>query len=191
MEHILAGCPGLAQRQYLWRHNDALKHVLNVILLQYGLREKPLGPYQPNSYYRNDEIEIMWDCKCSITTSSRPPGEGNRPDICVTNHTDKEIRLLEMACPSWRNREATEERKTSKYRTVREELKERHPGYKIQQINLIVDVLGGYDKQLTGKLDILIGRNETTPVLFEMQKTIWIYAIRPMSLVSLLLPADS
>ena len=123
VEHILAGCPGLAQRQYLWRHNDALKRVLNVILLQHGLREKPQGPYQPNSYYCNDEIEIMWDC--STTTSSRPPEEGNRPDICVTNHTDKEIDLLEMACPSWRNREAIEERKTSKYRTVREELKER------------------------------------------------------------------
>ena len=106
------------------------------------------------------------------------------PDICVTNHTDKEIDLLEMACPSWRNREATEERKTSKYRTVREELKERHPGYKIQQINLIVDVLGGYDKQLKGKLDILIGSNETKRVLFEMQKTIWIHAIRLMSLIS-------
>ena len=173
MEHILAGCPGLAQRQYLWRHNDALKHVLNVILLQHGLREKPLGPYQPNSYYCNDEIEIMWDC--SITTSSRPPEEGNRPDIYVTNHTDKEIDLLEMACPSWRNREATEER---------EELKERHPGYKIQQINLIIDVLGGYDKQLKGKLDILIGRNETKWVLFEMQKTIRIHAIRLMILIS-------
>ena len=128
VEHILAGCPGLAQRQYLWRHNDVLKHVLNVILLQHGLREKPLGPYQPNSYYSNDEIEVMWDC--SITNSSRPLEEGNRPDICIT---------------SWRNREATEEKKTSKYRTVREELKKRHPGYKIQQTNLIVGVLGGYD----------------------------------------------
>ena len=92
-----AGCPGLAQRQYLWRHNDALKHVLNVILLQHGLREKPLGPYQPNSYYCNDEMEIMWDC--SITTSSRPLEEENRPDICVTNHTNEEIDLLEVACP--------------------------------------------------------------------------------------------
>ena len=59
VEHILAGCPGLAQRQYLRRHNDALKHVLNVILLQHGLREKPLGPFQPNSYYCNNEIEVM------------------------------------------------------------------------------------------------------------------------------------
>ena len=148
-----------------------------MFLLQHRLREKPLGPYQPNSYYCNDEIEIMWDC--SITTSSGPPEEGNRPDICVTNHTDKEIDLLEMACPSWRNRGE----KTSKYRTVRE-LKQRHPSYKIQQINLIVDGLGGYDKQLKGKLDILIGRNETKRVLFEMQKTIWIHAIRLMSLIS-------
>ena len=124
----------------------------------------------------------MWDC--SITTSSRPPEEGNRPDICVTNHADKEIDFLEMACPSWRNREAPEERKTSKYRTVREELKERYPGYKIQQINLIVDVVGGCDKQLTGKLDILIGRNETKRVLFQIQRTIWIHAIRLKSLIS-------
>ena len=72
----------------------------------------------------------------------------------------------------------------SEYRTVREELKERHPGYKIQQIKLIVDVLGGYDKQLKGKLDVLIGRNETKRVLFEMQKTIWIHAIKLMSLIS-------
>ena len=97
---------------------------------------------------------------------------------------DKEIDLLEMTCPSWRNRDVTEERKTSKYKTVREELKERHPGYKIQQINLIVDALGGYDNQLTGKLNILIGRNETKQVLFEMQKTVWIHAIRLMSLIS-------
>ena len=49
VEHILAGCPGLAQRKYLWRHNDALKHVLNVILLQHGLREKPLGHTNPTA----------------------------------------------------------------------------------------------------------------------------------------------
>ena len=119
-----------------------------------------------------------------ITTLSRPPEEGSRPDICVTNYTDKEIDLLEMACPSWRNREATVEKKTSKYKTVREELKKRHPGYKIQQINSIVDALGGYDKQLTGKLEILIGRNDTNWVLFEMQKTVWIHSIRLMSLIS-------
>ena len=59
VEHILAGCPRLAQRQYLWRRNDALKQVLSVILLKLGHKEKHLGPYQPDSYYYNKNIEIM------------------------------------------------------------------------------------------------------------------------------------
>ena len=45
--------------------------------------------------------------------------------------------------------------------------------------------------QLTGKPDILIGRNETKRVLFEMQKTIWIHAFRLMSLISYFWRADS
>ena len=59
VENILAGCPRLAQRQYLWRHNDALKQVLSVVLLKHGLKEKHLGPYQPDSYYYNKNIEIV------------------------------------------------------------------------------------------------------------------------------------
>ena len=119
VEHILAGCPGLTQRQYLWRHNDALKQVLSVILLKHGLKEKYLDPYQPDSYYYNKNIEVMWDC--TLTTSSRPPEEGNRPDICIINLAEKKIDLLEMACPSWKNRAATKEIKTNKYKSVRKE----------------------------------------------------------------------
>ena len=181
VEHILADCPRLAQRQYLWLHNDALKQVLSVILLKHGLKEKHLQPYQPSNYYYNKNIEIM--CDCTITTSSRLPKEGNRPDICIISIAEKKIDLLEMACPSWRNRAATEEIKTNKYKSVRKELKDRHPDYKIQQTNKVVDVLGGFDKKLKGKLAVLIGKAEAKRVLLAMQKTVWLHAIRIMNIV--------
>ena len=56
VEHILSGCPELAQRLYLWRNNDALKHVLSALLMKHGLRNKPLIQNQePKSYYTNQD----------------------------------------------------------------------------------------------------------------------------------------
>lgn len=58
-----------------------------------------------------------------------------------------------MECPSWRNRTDKEGRKTMKNTTVRVELRERHPAdFKINQTNIIVDVLGEYSKGLREQL---------------------------------------
>ena len=126
VEHILSGCPELAQRLYLWRHNDALKHVLSALMMKHGLRNKPLSQNQePKSYYINQDrcVEIMWDC--SVTTETRAPDEGNRPNLQIIDQEEKRIDILEMACPSWQNRAQTSERKTRKYQTVRDEMRER------------------------------------------------------------------
>ena len=104
IEQILSGCPELAQRLYLWRHNDALKHVLSALLMKHGLRNKPLSQYQePKSYYINQDrcVEIMWDC--SVTTETRAPDEGNQLDLQIVGQEEKRIDILEMTCPSWRN----------------------------------------------------------------------------------------
>ena len=63
----------------------------------------------------------MWDC--SVTTETRAPDEGNRPDLQIIDQEEKRIDILEMACPSWRNRAETSERKTRKYQTVRDEMR--------------------------------------------------------------------
>ena len=156
VEHILSGFPELARRHYLWRHNDALKHVLSALLLRHGIRESP--KQEPRSYYTNREknIEIMWDC--SGTTGTRMLDEGNRPDLQVINKREEKIDVVEMACPSWRNRAETDERKTRKYTTVREEPKERYPGYEVRQTNIVVDILGGFDRGLMDELSKIIGK---------------------------------
>ena len=44
-----------------------------------------------------------------IASEARPEGGRNRPDLVVTDKTPvKEINVIEMACPSWRNRADTE-----------------------------------------------------------------------------------
>ena len=71
------------------------------------------------------------------------------------------INVVEMACPSWRNRRETDTRKTQKYRTVTRELMERNEGFRVQQTNFVVDVLGGYDRKVKNDLNSLLGRSKT------------------------------
>ena len=101
VEHILSACPELAQRLYLWRHNDALKHVLSALLMKHGFRNKPLSQNQePKSYYINQDrcAEIMWDC--SVMTETRALDEGNQPELQIIDQEEKRIDILEMACLS-------------------------------------------------------------------------------------------
>ena len=176
VEHILSGYPELAQRHYLWTHNDALKYVLSALPVKHGIKERHIGPKQePRSYYTNREknIEIMRDC--SVTTGTRMPDEGNRPDLQVINRREEKIDVVEMACPSWRNRAETDERKTRKYTTVREELKERYPGYEVRQTSIVVDILGGFDRGLMDELSKIIGKVAAKQALETMQKTILLH----------------
>ena len=126
LEHILSECPELAQRQYLSRHNDALKHILSAraIETEHVFREGHTNPQEePRNYYINREkgVKIIWNC--IVTTGVRMPVECNKSDLQVINKREEKIDIVKMACLSWRNRAETEERKTRKCRTVRQELK--------------------------------------------------------------------
>ena len=65
------------------------------------------------------------------------------------------IKVVEMACPSWRE---TDTHKTEKCRTVRRELMKRNEGFRVQQTNIIVDVLEGYDRKVKDDSNSLLGR---------------------------------
>ena len=62
-------------------------------------------------------------------------------------------------------------------------MRERYQGYDVNQTNIIVDILGGYDRDLTEKLGSLIGNEATKTALLAMQKTILNHAMRNMKLV--------
>jgi len=52
-----------------------------------------------------------------------------------------------MSCP-WISNRAKDDEKTRKYTALRWELKQQFKGYKIEQYNIIIDVLGGYSTDL-------------------------------------------
>ena len=132
------------------QYSDALKWVLSELLLAYKFRQEP---HTNNS---NAVVEILWNC----TDRRLEEEEAYRADLVVTDRRKKVVNVVEMACPSWRNRRKTDTRKTEKYRTVRRELMERNEGFSVQQTNIVVDVLGGYDREVKDDLNSLLGRSK-------------------------------
>ena len=76
----------------------------------------------------------------------------NRVDARIINHESKRVITLEMSCPRVTNWE-----KTTKYGPLRWELKQKFQGYEVKQYNIIMDVLGGWFRDLEVKLKELVG----------------------------------
>lgn len=96
----------------------------------------------------------------------------NRIDGRIVNKARKTVTLLEMSCPWVDNRDHKDEEKTMKYAPLRLELKRQYPGFNIIQYNIIIDVLGGYSKDLKKSVRELVGSERSTAVLGRMQKSV-------------------
>ena len=94
----------------------------------------------------------------------------NRVDARIINHESKRVITLEMSCPWVTNREKKEE-KTTKYGPLHCELKQKYQGYEVKQYNIIMDVLGGWCRDLEVKLKELVG-SKSKGVLHNMQRTV-------------------
>ena len=94
----------------------------------------------------------------------------NRIDARIINHEEK-ITLLEMSCPRVKNQCQKEAEKTWKYGPLQYELKQQFKGYKVEQFNIIMDVLGGYSAHLEENMKRLVGK-KSTQVLRNMQKSV-------------------
>ena len=62
-----------------------------------------------------------------------------------------------MSCPWLENRESKDFEKTTKYSQLRLELTNRYPEYKVNQYNIIMDVLGGCSKEVEQNIKELLG----------------------------------
>ena len=76
-----------------------------------------------------------------------------------------------MSCPWAEKREVKENEKTTKYSQLRQELVNRYPGYQVIQYNTIIDVFGGYSREVEHNIKELVGDNIKTTSL-QMQKSV-------------------
>ena len=82
------------------------------------------------------------------------------------------IIIIIISCSWVENREQKEKEKTLKYAPLRLELKQQYPGYRINQVNIIIDVLGGYSKELYSSVRDLLGAERSRECLRRMQKSV-------------------
>ena len=84
---------------------------------------------------------------------------------------NKKVLVIEMSCPWIENREEKDAEKTTKYGPLRWELEQRYPEYRVTQFNIIVDVLGGYSRDVRKALKELVGDKSDTLAL-QIQKSV-------------------
>ena len=167
--HILAGCSALAQSKYLQRQNAVLKILFFEMLCSLDLIHSVppwYSPPEPKSVYENDRAQAFWNVP---VYADHVEVRANRIDARIVDNSAKTVILLEMSCPWPDNRTSKSYEKTKKYAPLRVELKKQFQAFKVKQFNIIIDVLGGYSKDLESTIRTLKG-SRSKQVLLKTQK---------------------
>ena len=109
----------------------------------------------------------------------------NRIEANIVDKGKRELSLIEMSCPWIESREVKAEEKTIKYAPLRAELKERYPRYQVTQYNIIIDVLGGYSREVKQARKKLVGDRSNSAV-FKLQKSVLSSSLRIAKAVKIL-----
>ena len=91
--------------------------------------------------YESTHAQAFWDVQ---VYAEHTVVCANRVNARIVDHKEKRVMLVEMSCPWIDNRVKKEAEKTEKYGPLRWELSRRYPGSRIVQLNVIMDVLGGW-----------------------------------------------
>ena len=123
---------------------------------------------QPKPMYENERAIAYWDIPLYADNTHV---KANRIDATIVDKENKGVSVIEMSCSWVENREEKDAEKTTKYGPLRWELEQRYPEYRVRQFNIIVDVLGGYSRDVRKALKELVGDKSDTIVL-QIQKSV-------------------
>ena len=127
-------------------------------------------------YMEGEDVKFWWDTpEYNGRDEEEIKSNRSRPDgkIILTRNNEKCVYLIEMTVPWTGNREAKYVYKAEKYIDVQSNLKLEYPGYKIDQITLVMDVFGGYDKELRNNIaKVIDDQTKQNNIIRNMQKSI-------------------
>ena len=172
--HWLPGCGALAQTKYLqYRDITMLSRSYSLKTLDIWISFLKLNHGSHKSrpsqlLYENEHATAFWDVPLFADTTQV---KANRIDATVIDKTSKQVRVIEMSCPWLENRDSKDFKQTTKYSQMRLELTNRYPEYKVNQYNIIMDVLGGCSKEVEQNIKELVG-NKSESIMRQMQKAI-------------------
>ena len=138
VQHIIAGCPELAQTAYLNRHNQVAS------FLHWSICQRENLPccttwyeHLPEKITENEKIKILYDF--TIYTDKKIPH--NRPDIVIVNKAENSTLFIDVACPMDQNIQKKEKEKIEKYQDLKFEI-ERIWKTKVNVVPIVVGALG-------------------------------------------------
>ena len=157
IDHLVSGCPILALKEYLIRHNKVAKYIHWKLCQNYGIQvQENWYEHEPAPVMENNQATILWDF--SIRTDKTI--KANRPDIVVKNKNEKTTLLLDVSIPNDKNTAVKIFEKISKYKDLEIEIT-RSWNTSTKTIPIIIGALGlmnrsaiNYIKTLPGNINI-------------------------------------
>ena len=130
--------------RYLWRHNNVLKIILELL--------------QNSISYRNKSIQIFSDLKgllvCGGTIPPSIISTSQKPDIVVLEPSTKKITIIELTVPFETNIDTAHARKVDKYASLVNDI--RDAGYHCSSIMIEVGSRGLITKDNRARLEDII-----------------------------------
>ena len=145
--HLMCSCSEIAQSLYKSRHDKMLCPVYHRVLHKYSFESKVSKPwYQqeiPKPAKENKRAKVFWDIP--IDVDKAPENGANGSDMVILDKINKNWIIIEGTVCLIGEIIEREKLKSSKYRDIRQTLKRLYPGYTVQQLNIVLDYLGGYN----------------------------------------------
>lgn len=138
INHIISGCPVLAKKEYIHRHDRAGTYIHWKLCQHYGITtEKRWYKHTPEKVTENEKATILWDMPIHTDREIK----ANRPDIVVKDHEEKKCFLIDVSIPADDNVSRKEMENISKYNDLEIEIT-RMWSLKTKKIPIIVGALG-------------------------------------------------
>lgn len=144
IDHLVSGCPILAKKEYLERHNKVAQYVHWKVCQHYGI--KVLNHWYEHQIVpvtENERVLILWDFAIQTDRTIM----ANRPDIVIRDKAERTCLLLDVAIPTDRNTSLKTYEKLSKYKDLDIEL-QKSWNVKTKTIPIIIGALGVINKSL-------------------------------------------
>ena len=105
----------------------------------------------PKPVYESSEALASWNVP---VYADHTIFKANRVDARFVDHKNKKVWAVEMCCPWMEHQEKKSEKKTVKYGPL---LKKQYPAYDVDKYNIIIDVLGGWPRDVDLTMRKLFG----------------------------------
>ena len=141
IDHILNGCPKLAQTEYKMRHDKVAAAIHWSLCKRFGFQESKTCKWyehRAEKVLENDAVKILWDFHVQTDKNI----EHCRPDILMVNKREKEAIIIDIVVPGDTRIIDSEQDKILVYQDLKWEIKRCWGLCKVKVIPVVVGALG-------------------------------------------------